>query len=192
MRLKGGSTATTIFRVEWETDFDDDDEDDDHTTLSRIVDARKAELTLKLLDYDGTATTVVLRPEDTPYHVGRNPHRCQHIVNAGFVSRDHCHIDYEHGNFLLRDHSSNGTHVIMIRQQPVYDPVSHLVYTSNGRNVSHSWVNGQLLVKDAKLTGIDERSLIHKQYRSIQNFRHILPGIYNGCMVSRDWSLSAD
>jgi adenylate cyclase len=118
VRLKGGTSDTTLYRVEWEAEDDDDMEE--HTTLSRIVDAGKAELTLTITDQLGRRSTLKLRPEDTPYNVGRNPQRCQLIVNAGFVSREHCHIDYQHGSYILRDHSSNGTHVIMSQHQPVY------------------------------------------------------------------------
>lgn len=116
VRLKGGKSDTRLYRVEWESD----DEDDDHTTLARVVDSGKAELKLLVADKTGQSQTVVLLPEDTPYNIGRNPLRCQLIVHAGFVSREHCHIDYDHGNFLLVDHSSNGTHLLTAQQQPVY------------------------------------------------------------------------
>jgi class 3 adenylate cyclase len=118
VRLKGGTSDTTLYRIEWEAEDDDDPEE--HTTLSRIVDTGKVELTLTITDHLGHRSSLQLRPEDTPYNVGRNPQRCQLIINAGFVSREHCHIDYQHGCFILRDHSSNGTHVIMSKQQPVY------------------------------------------------------------------------
>lgn len=36
--------------------------------------------------------------------------------------------------------------------QPVYDPRSTLVYSANSRQVSHVWVNGQLLVDQGRLT----------------------------------------
>jgi len=118
VRLKGGTSDTTLFRVEWEAE--DDEDMVEHTTLSRIVDAGKAELTLAVTDQMGRRSMLKLGPEDTPYVVGRNPQRCQLIVNAGFVSREHCHIDFQHGSFILHDHSSNGTHVIMSQHQPVY------------------------------------------------------------------------
>jgi len=35
-----------------------------------------------------------------------------------------------------------------IAQQPLYDPVSQLVYTDSSRHVSHVWVAGKLLLKD--------------------------------------------
>jgi len=39
--------------------------------------------------------------------------------------------------------------------QPVYDPVSTLVYSANRSQVSHVWVHGQLLVREHRLTRLD-------------------------------------
>lgn len=39
--------------------------------------------------------------------------------------------------------------------QPVYDPASHLIYSSNGRQVSHSWIAGVPQVQAGHLTRID-------------------------------------
>ena len=49
-----------------------------------------------------------------------------------------------------------------LTHQPTYDPISQLVYTSCGRNVSHVWVNGQLLVDNGELTLIDTDALLNK------------------------------
>lgn len=42
-----------------------------------------------------------------------------------------------------------------VEYQPVYQPISQLVYTQCGQAVSHSWVDGQLLLKDRQLTGLN-------------------------------------
>ena len=44
--------------------------------------------------------------------------------------------------------------------QPVYDPASHLVYSSHSRQVSHSWINGVPQVQDGRLTRIDVPDLM--------------------------------
>jgi len=44
--------------------------------------------------------------------------------------------------------------------QPVYDPVSHLVYSNHGRAVSHSWIHGVPQVQDGQLTRIDVPDLM--------------------------------
>jgi len=40
-------------------------------------------------------------------------------------------------------------------QQPVHNPVSQLVYTQCGQQVSHAWVNGELLVDNRQLALMD-------------------------------------
>ena len=39
--------------------------------------------------------------------------------------------------------------------QPLYHPLSQLTYASNGSQVTHSWVAGQLLMEQRRLTRID-------------------------------------
>ena len=46
--------------------------------------------------------------------------------------------------------------------QPIYDPVSHLVYSQHGRELSHSWIGGIPQVQDGKLTRIDVPDLMLK------------------------------
>lgn len=48
---------------------------------------------------------------------------------------------------------------------PVYHPVSQLVYTNVSRDVSHVWVNGELLLDEGNLTRVDPaqiRAVAHK------------------------------
>ena len=47
-----------------------------------------------------------------------------------------------------------------LSSQPVFDPISHLVYCTKSTQVSHVWVDGQCLLKDGKLTTLDEAKLI--------------------------------
>jgi 5-methylthioadenosine/S-adenosylhomocysteine deaminase len=45
---------------------------------------------------------------------------------------------------------------------PVYHPVSHLVYAAGRDDVSHVWVEGELLVEDGRLTKLDAAQLVAK------------------------------
>ncbi|MFA7242224.1 MAG: TRZ/ATZ family hydrolase [Sulfuricellaceae bacterium] len=45
---------------------------------------------------------------------------------------------------------------------PCYDVVSHLVYVAGRENVSHVWVNGELLLEAHRLTTLDARDLAAK------------------------------
>lgn len=42
------------------------------------------------------------------------------------------------------------------RQTPMYNPVSHLVYVSNGGDVQNTLVNGRVLMRDRHVTTLDE------------------------------------
>src|SRR5690606_26339720 len=46
--------------------------------------------------------------------------------------------------------------------QPVYDPVSTLVYSASARQVSHVWVNGKLLVEHGAMTRLSLTQILDK------------------------------
>jgi 5-methylthioadenosine/S-adenosylhomocysteine deaminase len=43
---------------------------------------------------------------------------------------------------------------------PVYNPVSHLVYAARGGDVLHSVINGQVVMRDRRLTTLDEAAIL--------------------------------
>ena len=47
-----------------------------------------------------------------------------------------------------------------LAQQPIYDPVSQLIYASGRDCVTHVWVAGKPLLEDKRLTRMDEAALI--------------------------------
>jgi 5-methylthioadenosine/S-adenosylhomocysteine deaminase len=49
-----------------------------------------------------------------------------------------------------------------ISSQPVYDPVSHIVYATTRNQVSDVWVNGKQLLAKYHLTGMNEAKLRDK------------------------------
>lgn len=49
-----------------------------------------------------------------------------------------------------------------LNSQPVYDPVSTLVYSVQSQQVSHVWVDGKLNVENGKLLSLDPAELIAK------------------------------
>ncbi|WP_137817996.1 TRZ/ATZ family hydrolase [Pseudomonas sp. 2FG] len=46
-----------------------------------------------------------------------------------------------------------------LAQQPIYDPVSQLIYASNRDCVKHVWVGGKQLLDDRRLTRLDEERI---------------------------------
>jgi len=49
-----------------------------------------------------------------------------------------------------------------IESQPLYDPVSHIVYAANRNQVTDVWVAGKQLLKNRELTSIEEKSVLNK------------------------------
>jgi 5-methylthioadenosine/S-adenosylhomocysteine deaminase len=39
--------------------------------------------------------------------------------------------------------------------QPIYNPLSQLIYSATGHQVSNVWINGQQVLADSKLTQMD-------------------------------------
>ena len=48
---------------------------------------------------------------------------------------------------------------------PVYNPVSHLVYTARGSDVIHSVINGRVVMRDRLLTTLDEGEILAEMGR---------------------------
>ena len=46
------------------------------------------------------------------------------------------------------------------RMTPIYDPVSHLVYTARGEDVRTVMVNGRVLMRDRKMLSLDEAAVL--------------------------------
>jgi len=55
-----------------------------------------------------------------------------------------------------------------LESQPLFDPVSHLVYASSRNQVSNVWVDGKQLLKNRELTTLDKDAIIEnaKQWRN--------------------------
>ena len=55
-----------------------------------------------------------------------------------------------------------------LESQPIYDPVSHIVYASTRNQVSNVWVDGKQLLKDRTLTTLDKQAIIEnaQQWRN--------------------------
>jgi len=49
-----------------------------------------------------------------------------------------------------------------LSQQPLYNPLSQLVYTQAGSRVSHSWVAGKCLLENGELTTLNRQELVAK------------------------------
>lgn len=52
-----------------------------------------------------------------------------------------------------------------VSMQPMYDPVSQIVYSASREHVSDVWVNGKPVVTNKELTGIDQEALLKRVQR---------------------------
>ena len=57
---------------------------------------------------------------------------------------------------------------------PMYNPFSHLVYAARGNDVTHSIINGRLLMEDRKLLSIDLYEIMEKARQKSQDVRRWL------------------
>ena len=48
------------------------------------------------------------------------------------------------------------------RQTPLYDPVSHLVYTTRGDDVRMTIVHGRILMRDGRVLTLDETMILEE------------------------------
>ena len=49
--------------------------------------------------------------------------------------------------------------------QPMYDPLSQLIYTASGQNVSHVWVGGEPLLDECEFTRVDLNAIVGRTAR---------------------------
>ncbi|PCH60579.1 MAG: N-ethylammeline chlorohydrolase [Gammaproteobacteria bacterium] len=65
-------------------------------------------------------------------------------------------MDNEIGSLTVGKHADiTAVNLSAIETQPVYDPISHLVYCGSSHQVSNVWVNGKRLLNQGKLTQLD-------------------------------------
>ncbi|NVJ60625.1 MAG: FHA domain-containing protein [Gammaproteobacteria bacterium] len=55
-----------------------------------------------------------------PFIIGRHQQQSSLQVDSELVSRDHCHIVFRRGKFVLIDHSTNGTYIKPDEAQEIY------------------------------------------------------------------------
>lgn len=115
INIKGETEKTLIYRLEWEHSGKDN-----RATMvmpihdiTRFVDKFQLQLVVN-------GRTIPLLPEQTPFQIGRDPHKAKLLIESELASREHCHIEFRRGKYVLVDHSTNGTYVYVDEQEPIY------------------------------------------------------------------------
>lgn len=102
--LKGGAEKQMIYRVQWQNDTSHS-----ATQVMNLVNTTQ-QVKRQLLTLQYLEQQLQIAPEDTPFHLGRSEQNSA-VVDSQFASREHCHVLYRRGKYVLIDHSTNGTYV---------------------------------------------------------------------------------
>ena len=115
VNIKGDSQKTIIYRLAWESS----QQNDFSTRVMPIHDVARFvsgfQLTLKM-----GAQTINILPDQTPYLIGRDLNKVNLYMDNSVCSREHCHIEFRRGKYVLVDHSTNGTYVHEENKTPIY------------------------------------------------------------------------
>jgi adenylate cyclase len=107
VKLKGAKQSSPIFRYYWQ----EETTEPQNETRFLSTDLVLQEVTRQILTLEYSNKEVVIEPKMTPYMIGRNLSTCQLVLDDTQVSREHCHISYNRGKFVLVDHSTNGCYL---------------------------------------------------------------------------------
>lgn len=127
--LKGHTIKTRLFRIHWEQKAD---ENYNEATVFRGTQdiTRNAKLNRLELNYKNQRS--ILTTDMEPFTIGRNSGVSSLSITNEFASRDHCHIIYRRGKFILCDMSTNGTYVTQNNQKEIYLRREELPLISRG------------------------------------------------------------
>jgi adenylate cyclase len=111
--IKGGERKTQVYRLNWQSK--DDSLDATRVNPHPGENPRAPRL---ILDVDGTECEVTSKTP--PLHLGRDSQQVDLTVHAKEASRDHCHLLFHRGKYVLVDHSTNGTYIHTEGQPEAY------------------------------------------------------------------------
>lgn len=115
VNIKGEQHKTAIYRLAWEAP----QERDMATQVMQLQDVTRFVNNFRLL-LTVNGQNIELLPERTPYRIGRDPVKAQLCIDSSFCSREHCHIEFRRGKYVLVDHSTNGTYLQESEKPVVY------------------------------------------------------------------------
>lgn len=104
--LKGAQESSAIFRLYWQEDSGSHNE-----TQFLSTGVVLGEITKQILSITYAGREIIIEPSMTPFTLGRDLASCQIVLDSSQVSREHCHIIYNRGKFVLVDHSTNGCYL---------------------------------------------------------------------------------
>lgn len=115
--VKGAEAKTTLYHLAWA--LGQASSHSGRTQLADLPDITR-KIGVKLLRLTYQDRSIELSQEQTPFIIGRSSEDSELCIDSDLASRDHCHILYRRGKFVLKDHSTNGTYVSQNNQQKIY------------------------------------------------------------------------
>lgn len=112
--LKGGAERSVIYRAQWQAER----ELHNATQVMSVLHTTQ-QVQRQVLQLVGPDIDVSVFPDQSPFHLGRASTNAQ-TLDTPLASRDHCHLLYRRGKFVLVDHSTNGTYVTPEGQREIY------------------------------------------------------------------------
>lgn len=104
--IKGSANKTQVYRLNWQSQ----DESLHATRVSQQAAVPDGQSAPKLiLEIDGETRRITSKTP--PFHLGRDTEKMDLPVPVREASRDHCHLLFHRGKFVLVDHSTNGTYI---------------------------------------------------------------------------------
>ncbi|MES2676386.1 MAG: adenylate/guanylate cyclase domain-containing protein [Pseudomonadota bacterium] len=115
IHIKGESHKTIIYRLAWEVAG----QQDSSTQLMPTQELSRFVANFQLILTFGNKT-ISLLPDQTPFFIGRDANKSDLFFDEVLCSREHCHIAFRRGKYVLIDHSTNGTYVCAEHKSPIY------------------------------------------------------------------------
>jgi class 3 adenylate cyclase len=106
IKLKGATSASTIYRLYWQ-----DEQGFHNETRFLSTDVELDNINKQILALEFAGQEIVIEANMTPFMIGRDSMSCQLTIEDSQISREHCHISYNRGKFVLVDHSTNGCYL---------------------------------------------------------------------------------
>lgn len=115
VNIKGENHKTIIYRLAWEVSG----QQDFATQVMQVQDVTRFVANFQLILILGDKTFTLL-PDQTPYSIGRDSTKVDLFFDNALCSREHCHIEFRRGKYVLIDHSTNGTYVCAENKSQIY------------------------------------------------------------------------
>ena len=115
INIKGENHKTVIYRLAWEVSS----KQDFATQVMPVHDLTRFVASFQLNLTVGGKLIQIL-PDQTPFIIGRDQSKAALCINSTLCSREHCHIAFRRGKYVLIDHSTNGSYVAEEGRTSIY------------------------------------------------------------------------